>query len=198
MQRTLQKIKQRLDENEYKRMYPTGSRPGLFYTTAKVYKLQNGEGLNELTIWPIISNFGTATYETAKFLHSLLAPLWKSDGSILNTAAFVNQVKGQRIPEGYKMISFDVKNLFTNVPLNETIDIILTKVYDENKINTKIPKSIPKELLYLCTKHVHFKFNNEIYILCDGVAMRSPLRPVLANIFMISLEDNTLPKLELY
>ena len=64
MQRTLRKIKQHLDENEYKRMYPTGSRPGLFYTTAKVLKLQKGEGLNELTIQPITSNIGTATYET--------------------------------------------------------------------------------------------------------------------------------------
>ena len=73
---------------------------------------------------PIISNIGTATYETAKFLNSLLAPLGKSDRSILNTRAFVNQVKGQRIPDGYKMISFDVKNLFTNIPLNETINII--------------------------------------------------------------------------
>ena len=96
------------------------------------------------------------------------------------------------------MISFEVKSLLTNVPLNETIDIILTKVYDENKIDTKIPKSILKELLYLCTKHVHFKFNNEIYIQCDGVAMGSPLGPLLANIFMISLEDSTLLKLELY
>ena len=145
-------------------MYPTGSRPGLFYTTAKVHKLQNGEGLNELTMRPIISNIGTATYETAKFLNSLLTPLGKSDRRILNTEAFENQVKGQRIPEGYKMISLDVKSLFTNVPLNETIDIILTKVYDENKIDTKIPKSKLKELMYLCTKHVHFKFTNEIYI----------------------------------
>ena len=40
MQRTLRKIKQHLDENEYKRMYPTGSRPGLFYTTTEVRKLQ--------------------------------------------------------------------------------------------------------------------------------------------------------------
>ena len=62
------------------------------------------------------------------------------------------------------MISFNVKSLFTNVPLKETIDIILTKVYDEKKIDTKIPKSILKELVYLCTKRVHFKFNNEIYI----------------------------------
>ena len=79
-----------------------------------------------------------------------------------------------------------------------TTDIILTKVYDEYKIDTKMPKSILKELLYLCTKHIHFKFDNEIYIQCDGVAMGSPLRPLLANIFMISLEDSTLPKLELY
>ena len=198
MQRTLRKIKQHLDENEYNRMYPTGSGPGFFYTAAKVHKLQNGEGLNELTMRPIISNIGTATYETAKFLNSLLAPLGKSDRSSLHTEAFVNQVKDQRIPEGYKMIPFDVKSLFTNVPLNETIDIILIKVYDENKIDTKIPKSILKELLYLCTKHVHFKFNNEIYIQCDGATMGSPLGPLLANIFMISLEDSTLPKLELY
>ena len=179
-------------------MYPTDSRPGLFYTTAKAHKLQSGKGLNELTMRIIVSNVGTAIYETAKFLNSLLAPLDKSDRSIRNTEAFVKEVKDQAIPEGYKMISFDVKNLFTNVPLKEAVDINLTKVYDEKKIDTKKPKSILKELLYLCTKHVHFKFNNEIYIQCDGVAMGSLLGPLLANIFMISLEDNTLPKLELY
>ena len=96
-------------------MYPTGSKPGLFYTTAKVHKLQSGERLNELKMRPIVSNDGTATYETAKFLNSLLAPLGKSDRSLLNTEAFVKQVKGQRIPEDYKMMSFDVKNLFTNI-----------------------------------------------------------------------------------
>ena len=96
-------------------MYPTGSKPGLFYTSAKVHKLQSGERLNELKMRPIVSNDGTATYETAKFLNSLLAPLGKSDRSLLNTEAFVKQVKGQRIPEDYKMISFDVKNLFTNI-----------------------------------------------------------------------------------
>ena len=61
-----------------------------------------------------------------------------------------------------------------------------------------MPRSVLKELLFLCTKYVHFKFNCDIYIQCNGVAMGSPLGPLFPNIFMISLEENILPKLESY
>ena len=88
------------------------------------------------------------------------------------------------------MISFDVKSLFTNVTLDKAIYIIIKKVYGERKIKINFPKTILKELLYLCTKHLHFTFNEEIYIQIDGVAIRSPLGPLLANIFMTSLEEN--------
>ena len=94
------------------------------------------------------------------------------------------------------MISFDVKSLFTNVPLDETISIVLRKIYDEGKIETNIPRNVMKELLLLCTKHVHFTFNGDIYIQLDGVAMGSPLGPLLTNVFMCSLEEATLPTLE--
>ena len=93
------------------------------------------------------------------------------------------------------MISFDVKSLFTNIPLNESINIILRKVYYENKTVTNIPRSILNELLFLCTKHVHFKFNDEIRIQCDGVTTGSPLRSLFENMFMISLEESISPKL---
>ena len=82
------------------------------------------------------------------------------------------------------MISFDVKSLFTNVPL------------DEGKIETNIPRNIMKELLLLCTKHLHFTFNGDNYIQLDGVAMGSPLGPLLANVFMCSLEESTVPTLK--
>ena len=94
------------------------------------------------------------------------------------------------------MISFDVKSLFTNVPLDKTIDYILKKVYDEKKIQTNIPKTVLKELLYLCTKQLHFTFNNSIYIQCDSVAMDSLLGPLLANIFMSSLEEDLIRTLK--
>ena len=41
-------------------------------------------------------------------------------------------------------------------------------------------------------------FNDEIYIQSDGVAMGSPLGPLLANIFMTSLEEEVIPKLTPY
>ena len=55
-------------------------------------------------------------------------------------------------------------------------------------LNTSIPQRRMEKLLYLCTKHVHFSYGGRIYIQVDGVAMGSPLAPVLANIFMTELE----------
>ena len=64
---------------------------------------------------------------------------------------------------------------FTNVSIEETIDFIFNKIYDENKIETNIPRNIIKDLLYLCTTQVHFTYSGKIYIQIDGVTMRSPL-----------------------
>ena len=73
------------------------------------------------------------------------------------------------------MISFHVKSLSTNVLLHQTIEIILSKVYQSKNVENSIPKNILRELLYLCTKEVHF--NDEIYIQNGRVAMGSPLGP---------------------
>ena len=43
-----------------------------------------------------------------------------------------------------------------------------------------------KEMLILCTKNVHFTFNEEVYKQKDGVAMGSPLGLVFADIFMVN------------
>ena len=61
---------------------------------------------------------------------------------------------------------------------------------------TILKKSELKKHLTLCTTNVHFSFNNEIYIQIDGVAMSSPLRSVIASIFMVELEATVVPKLE--
>ena len=104
-------------------------------------------------------------------------------------------LKKQKIPPGKQIVSFDVVALFTNVPLEETINIIIKRIYDKNKINTNILKRENKELLYLYTKNVHFTLNSKTYVQIDGVAIGSPPGPVLANIFMVELEQNMIPTL---
>ena len=47
-----------------------------------------------------------------------------------------------------------------------------------------LPRTVPKELLEFATKKSHFIFNGQYYDQIYGVAMGSPLGPVIANIFV--------------
>ena len=73
-----------------------------------------------------------------------------------------------------KTTIFDVKSLLTSFPLEHTTDIIIKRIFEDHEITTIFTKSEIKKLLTLCTKNVHFSFNNEICIQIDGFAMGSP------------------------
>ena len=70
-------------------------------------------------------------------------------------------------------------------PFNETHHLNITQDY-------------LVELLRVATKHQLFQFNGHLYEQIDGVAMGSPLGPLMANVFLCSIEEkleseNTLP-----
>ena len=188
------KKKKRFSESEYAKIYPSSSRPGRFYATGKRHKVPtNSTDINQLPLRPIVSNIGTATYGLSKYLATLLHPLSVSPYTITSTQDFVNKIKDLEVPVGYKLVSFDVSSLFTNVPLDHTINVILRKIYRDKLIKTKIKRDEMKMLLQLCTKELHFSFNGKIYKQVDGVVMGNPLGPVIANIFMVELENNKVP-----
>lgn len=57
-------------------------------------------------------------------------------------------------------------------------------------MKTKIKKSEMKMLIHLCTKELHFSFKGKMYKQFIEVVMENPLGPVIANIFMVELENN--------
>ena len=150
--------------------------------------------IDNLPLKLIMSNIGTASYQLAKYLAKRLSPLAQSNYTINSTKDLMIKIKNEKVQENYEMVSFDVKSLFTSVPLEHTIDIIIKRIYEKHEI-TVFTKHEMKKLLTICTKNVHFSFNNNIYIQIDGVAMGSPLGPILANIFMVKLENVLVPKL---
>ena len=84
------------------------------------------------------------------------------------------------------MASLDVDSLFTNIPLDETIDNWIGSLYKDDENTLMIPKDVSRNLLTVATKESIFMFNNKFYKHIHGVAMGSPLGPALANIFMCS------------
>ena len=126
-----------------------------------------------------------------------LEPLSKNEYTILNTSDLIGRLRNEKqIPPNYALVSFDVQSLFTNVPLNRTLDIIMERIYKNNDIITDIPSKDLKDLLLLCTKQVHFQYDGSNYLQSEGVAMGSPLGPILANIFLTELELNVLPTID--
>ena len=98
------------------------------YGTAKLHKKYWNDTVDELPIRPNVSNTGTATYNLAKYLATLLSPLSQSEYTIKITKQFIEQIRMKQVLDGYKMVSFDVKLLLTNVPLEKPIEITLERI----------------------------------------------------------------------
>ena len=79
------------------------------------------------------------------------------------------------------MGSLDVDTLYTNIHLDETINICINERTDTVEGFTK---SELKQLLCLATKESYFIFSGLLYKQTDGVAMKSPLGPSLAKEFL--------------
>ena len=81
------------------------------------------------------------------------------------------------------MVSFDVESLFTNIPLDECIDLAVHYITTGNP-GIKLSAFELKRLFTFATAKTHFLFKGTFYDQVDGVAMGFPLAPVLANLFM--------------
>ena len=60
--------------------------------------------MKKLPIRPIVSNVNTPTYQLAKYLAKLLSPLSQPDYTVNSTKHFIEQIKYDKIPEGYQMM----------------------------------------------------------------------------------------------
>ena len=153
LQRFLRKLKQKsfFKENEYDRLYPSRSAPVCIYGTPNMHKFSSSDSVPKLR--PIVSSLGTFNYNLLRFLCDLYSPLIPNDYSSKNyfakitlTFSFVSQIKNANFSKKF-LVSYDVTSLFTNIPLQETIDRAINFIFNHNS-NLKITKKENSFLLH--------------------------------------------------
>ena len=177
LQRLLRKLKKNghLDRDVYNSIYPKGSQPARIYGLPKMHKER---GLNSIPPFrPIVTSIGTYNYNLAKYLCNLLTPHIPSEHCASDTFTFVQDIQGLTM-HGKFMVSSDIASLFTNIPLEECIDLAVEYISDGNP-DLKLSNTELKSLFSFATAQTHFLFKGSFYDQIDGVAMGSPLAPVL-------------------
>ena len=86
--------------------------------------------------------------------------------------------------EDYEDVSYDVESLFTNIPVKETVEYILHKIYVDKSIKPFCKKSIFKKILVKLTKECIFSVNFRLIKQIDGCPMGGPVSAAFPDIFI--------------
>lgn len=199
---TLRRLKkeQFITQEEYSLARSVGSMPARLYGLPKLHK-------DGVPLRPVMSATKTVGYGLGKMLTRRLDHLRQRPFVVKDSFDFVDKIK-RSTKTDKMMVSFDVKSLFTNVPLTYTINLILDRLHPTCIINkcqhrprTRQCKACRHRedfniLLRAATSDVQFIFDGKIYVQHNGVAMGAPLAPIIADIFMTHLETSLMDQLE--
>ena len=137
--------------------------PGYLYGNPKIHKDQLNPPLRL-----IISQVGTITYEIAKTINDIITPYMPQKYIINSTYEFLQIAKTKK--NAKMMASLDVESLFSNAPVSETVDIILTHVCNYKMKKPVIPQEVLRELLVICMTETSFRnHDGRLFVQIDGV-----------------------------
>ena len=180
--------KELIPRNLGTRIKPSASKSPKLYGLPKIHK-------TNMPMRPIVSCIGSPTYHLAKYVTTLISPLTGHTSSFIkNSQDFVKIAKGIHLNNTEVMVSFDIKSLFTNVPVEEALQVINDRLCKDETLSerTALEPEQVTHLLELCLRTTYFSFRGEFYQQKDGAAMGSPVSPVVANIYMEMFEEQAL------
>ena len=179
-----------IDENTYKRLYPTGAEPPKYYGLPKVHK-------PGMPLRPIISSIGSVTHATAKELSRILKSLvGRSPHHVINNMDFIESIKGIQLQSEECMVSYDVEALFTSVPVETAISIIKKHLEEDKELHQRTARTLKQIscLLEFCLNNNYFTFQGKMYKQVKGAVMGSPISPIVANYLWKTLKQKPWPQ----
>ena len=129
----------------------------------------------------------TAEYNLAKYLVKIINDAMPTTYMLNSTGSFVNQISSFDFKPSHGLVSHDIVSLFTNIPLNDKIDIVCNYVYQQHS-PLKLSKETFKKPLQITTGG-YFLHRGKPCCQIDGVTMGSPLGPTIANFCLAQLQN---------
>ncbi|XP_072178157.1 uncharacterized protein [Diadema setosum] len=92
------------------------------------------------------------------------------------------------------LVSFDVVSLFTNTPIDQSIQIVRDRLQKDSELHKRTNLTVDDiiKLLEFILSTTYFSFDGKIYRQKYGTAMGSPVSPIVANIYMEYLEEEAI------
>ena len=113
------------------------NKTGILYGLPKIHKC-------DVPLRPILSAIGTAGYNLAKFFVPLLSAFTTNHFSIKDSFSFATEISSLPDSNSYFIASFDIKSLFTNIPLEEAVSIATENYFNINRPSRNFtPKLLP-------------------------------------------------------
>ena len=148
-----------MDDVTYRRLYPTGASPPKFYGLPKVHK-------SGMPLRPIVSSIGSVTYETSKELSRILKPLvGRSPHHVQNNQEFPKQLEDIQMGPDNIIMSYDVKALFTSVPIKPALKITQKLLEEDHTLPQRTTMTVKNItcLLEFCLSSTYFTFQEKFY-----------------------------------
>ena len=126
-----------LSIQKYKQLYPTSAVPPRFYGLPKIHKTGT-------PFRPIVSSRGSITYGVGKELSHIIKPLvGQSPHHLKNNKHFIQQLQGKKLQPGVIITSYDVKALFTSLPVQPSIQIVKHRLQQDTILPQRPPCPYP-------------------------------------------------------
>ena len=147
-----------ISPNLYRKLRCGNSNPASFYGLTKIHK--PGRPLR-----PITSSIGSPTYAVSKCLVSVLSSLRKNTYTAQNSSVFTQQIKQHSISSEEVMVSFDVKSLFTSIPVNLALTITKDRLQRDQNLAERSYLSVDNilKLSDFVLNHNYFKYDGDHY-----------------------------------